>query len=137
MIGDKIGRLVYDIVAGIMLMLGYKLKVTVGEHKIYLDWVKASDMKERAWDSTHFVNGNIFIKGFANPVKPYLDKKKNKLELMESTRYKDYMKLQTIQNIAKLSAGKTGGISIKLLAVLIIFQTFVVLLILMGMFGFL
>lgn len=135
MIGNKIGKLAYDVVAGIMLMLGYKLKVTVGEHKIYLDWVKASNLKERAWDKSHYVNGNIFVKGYANPIKPRLDREKSNLDMIESTRYKDFMKLQTIQNIAKLSSGKTGGVSIKLLAVLIIFQTCVVLLILLGMFG--
>lgn len=135
MIGNKIGKLAYDVVAGIMLILGYKLKVTVGEHKIYLDWVKASDLNERAWDNSHYVNGNMFVKGYANPIKPRLDKEKSRLDMIASTRYKDFMKLQTIQNIAKLSSGKTGNVSIKLLAVLIIFQTCVALLILLGMFG--
>lgn len=51
-------------------LMSNELVVIVSEHEIKLDMVNPDKVKNRNWDSRLFVSGNIYLEGYANPVKP-------------------------------------------------------------------
>ena len=92
---------------GIAMLFGYKLVVTLGEHEIKLDYVKPKEIKGiKAWDNSHYKNGNVFLEGFANPVKAFIDRKKKGLKLISSERYIDYMQNTLIRDVIRVAEGK-------------------------------
>lgn len=48
---------------------GAELVVELSEHDIKLGMVSPDD-SERAWDDTLYKHGNVFVDGYANPIKP-------------------------------------------------------------------
>ena len=49
--------------------LGCEKDVTVSEHSIDVTYV-VPDKDRKAWDSSLFKSGNLFVEGYANPIKP-------------------------------------------------------------------
>jgi hypothetical protein len=50
-------------------LLGYQLVVELSEHSIEID-LERPDKNKRAWDSSLYKSGNVFLDGYANPIKP-------------------------------------------------------------------
>jgi len=133
---EKICVGIYNLMNSILLMFGYQIRVRLGEHKIKIDWVKPKDRNDIAWDNSHYVYGNVFLKGHANPIKP--TKKGNDIELISSKRYKKFMQMNTFEQIAKLSSGNfMSGVEklLKLLLILIGFNATVLIIWLLGYLG--
>lgn len=77
-----------------------KRKVTLTPHKIKHRYVIPEDLDgELAWDDEMYVNGNIFFKNRANPVK--LESISDSCEWISSERYKDYMKNKLVRSLIK------------------------------------
>ena len=49
--------------------LGCEPEVTLSEHSIDIDYT-VPDKDRKAWDSSMYKNGNVFVEGYANPIKP-------------------------------------------------------------------
>lgn len=91
-----------------------KLVVQLDKHKIDMEFVDTDEYKynDAFYDDRHYINGNIFIKGYANPIKPVFDrtiedadeldddKVVEKLKLKPSLRYKTFMREDKIRQIA-------------------------------------
>lgn len=54
-------------------MLGCELAVDVSDHSIEAKMVPPTATDKRAWDDHQFVRGNLFVEGYANPVKPVVN----------------------------------------------------------------
>jgi len=104
---------------------GYELAVTVSDHSIQLQMVNPNDTEERAWDDNLYRHGNLYMSGYANPIKPRVEQHsglKNKdqarhhdtvtvpdggeeqaeqvhTQLMSSGRYQDYMLQDLISQV--------------------------------------
>lgn len=74
---------------GVAKLLGLKWCIEVTDHKIEVEFVDPDDKSKREFNENHFTNGNIYIKGYSNPVN--ISKAKDKLDLVSSDRYKDFM----------------------------------------------
>lgn len=48
---------------------GLELQVELSDHSINVEMVKP-DQDTRAWDPSMFKSGNLFLDGYANPIKP-------------------------------------------------------------------
>lgn len=59
----------YGIVDGTARALGLETKVELSDHSITVEYA-LPDVDTRAWDSNLYVNGNVFVDGYANPIKP-------------------------------------------------------------------
>ena len=46
-----------------------EIAIEVGQHDIQLEFVEPESNNERHWDDL-FERGNIYVRGFANPIKP-------------------------------------------------------------------
>jgi hypothetical protein len=112
--GRKIGR-----------SFGYELAVVVSDHSIKLKMVNPDNTEQRAWDDNLYRHGNVFMSGYANPIKPKVEQHsglENKdrarlhdtvtvpdggeeqaervhTQLMSSGRYQDYMLQDLISQV--------------------------------------
>ncbi len=102
---------------GIAELFDYKLKVVLDKHEISIEVVNPDEIEDVAYEKDHYVNGNLFIDGYSNPIKPVLDKAEDKLELISSDRYKDYMRQDLVKNLIKSTEGTGGKNTLLLLAV--------------------
>jgi hypothetical protein len=50
-------------------IVGYELVVELSEHSIEID-LERPNKDKRAWDSSLYKTGNVFLSGYANPIKP-------------------------------------------------------------------
>lgn len=80
-----------------------KRKITIGEHKIDIDWI-LPNKKVLGWDDNHYIHTNIFVKGRANPIEIKLSK--NKLLLIPS---RDYARAMQTKLVDELTAEISGG----------------------------
>lgn len=98
-------------VRGIARMFGYELKIVLTEHKIKTKF----DNPERegnCWDSEHWVRGNIFFKGIANPIKPKKSEVKDgDWDIITSERYQTFMEQSLIDDM--LQASKSDGLTLQ------------------------
>ena len=94
---------------GIASFGGYDLEIVVDDHEIEFSFVDSEDLDRRAYDGDHYVNGNIFRDGYANPIKPVLDDAEDEVELIRSDRYKDYMNQKLVREMVKATEGRQGG----------------------------
>ena len=105
--------------------VGLELAVELSEHSIELELEKP-DEDTRAWDPSMYSGGNVFVEGYANPIKPRVNyhqeletpdtidvEEGNKeseeseeksedephLELISSGRYRDYMRQDLISQL--------------------------------------
>lgn len=129
MVGKKVLNWLLGLAVGVANLLGMKLMITIDEHRIDVELVKPDKLRERVWDSSHYVNGNIYVKGYGNPIKPLLDKAENKVELVSSERYKNFMRMKILKELIKTAEG-TGWTTKKLLKLIL-----AVVLILAGLFA--
>jgi len=99
-------------------MLGCELAVDVSDHSIETKMVPPSATDERAWDDQLYVKGNLFVDGYANPVKLRVDRNEGlenpdevaveesgrdddntHTKVMSSARYRAYMVQQLISEL--------------------------------------
>lgn len=118
LIGETQFNLLLSLVLSMADVLGMKVKVELDEHKIDLSLISARELKKRAYDDGHYVNGNVFYKNFANPVKAKLDEGKDKLELITSDRYKHFMRMSLLKDLIKSAEGE--GMSMETLTLIAI-----------------
>lgn len=50
-------------------LVGYELVVELSEHSIEIE-LERPDKEKRAWDPSLYKSGNVFLSGYANPIKP-------------------------------------------------------------------
>ena len=107
-------------------LLGLELAVVVSDHSITLQ-MEAPDTNKRAWDPEMYKSGNLFVSGYANPIKPRVnqhpdletpntvdvqevdvDEDRNKssgdvndshAELITSGRYREFMRQDLISQL--------------------------------------
>lgn len=104
-------------------LVGLQLAVEVSDHSISLSMEKV-DKDTRAWDTNLYKNGNLFLKGYANPVKLRLiqneglenpdtvdvedgetdseaheEAEEQNAEVIASSRYRDYMRQDLISQL--------------------------------------
>lgn len=130
MLGKKLLNGLVGLVVGIARLLGLKLKVQLSEHKIKLSLVEPDKLENEAYDSTQYANGNIFLEGYANPIKARFDDAKENLELIASERYKHFMRMSLLKDLIRSTAG--GGWTLKKILVV----TLVISLVNTAMIGF-
>lgn len=83
-------------------MFDHNLMVSVDDHEIRFKYEKEPEEIEGInWDNNMYVNGNIYYKGKANPIKPVIDDGKDEVELISSDRYKDFMKQTLVRDIVR------------------------------------
>lgn len=100
--------------------LGCELVVEVSDHSIKTT-MEVPDTSKRAWDGNLFRRGQLFVKGYANPIKPRIirhdDREEldevdveegdgaadaeddRRLELIPSTRYREYLNQHLISEL--------------------------------------
>lgn len=102
--------------------LGLQLKVEASDHSLSVEYT-APDKDNRAWDADLYRNGNLFVAGYANPIKPRVnhnDKLENPdtievtegdaetdtddddsphVSLISSSRYRDYMRQDLVSQL--------------------------------------
>lgn len=59
----------YALVDGTARALGLETKVELSDHSIKVEYA-LPNIDTRAWDSNLYRNGNVFVDGYANPIKP-------------------------------------------------------------------
>jgi hypothetical protein len=104
-------------------LLGYQLAVEVSDHSIDIQLEKPNH-EQRAWDTNLYSDGNLFVEGYANPIKPRVEynedlenpdtidvedgdpdehtqdfESERHVELISSPRYRDYMRQDLISQI--------------------------------------
>lgn len=114
---------------GIGDALGLKWNIEVDEHKLYVELDELKDNIGKAYDRNHFVNGNIFIKGSSNPVKPVIQN--GDVELVSSQRYKSLMRNKVIEDLIK-SQEEEEGMTTRKIALLGLGVTALNMVVLMG-----
>lgn len=92
---------VLALVEGMAYLFGLKLKIVLDEHTIHLSFVKPKDVGYVAYDSNHYSNGNIFLRGKSSPLKPYFDASRKRIKMIGSIRYRRLMKLKVIGDFIK------------------------------------
>lgn len=123
----EITNMFLSLAEGLASLMGYKLVITLDEHKIDLKFVKPGDFrrKEAFYDDAHYVNGNIFLDGYANPVKPVFDKVINAaeeigdnddireiLKLKPSLNYKTFVRESKWKQLAEVEWNKTNWMAL-------------------------
>ena len=81
---------------------GYELEITVDDHEIDVKFVDPENKERKAWDSNHFVSGNIFYKDYANPINFKMVDEQN-LKFISSERYETFMEQSLIDDIVRSS----------------------------------
>ncbi len=103
---------------------GFKLRVIISDHSVKIKFVRP-DKDTRAWDTNLFKNANVFVKGYANPIKPTVehnsklenpdtidhregepdeetsetDGSDREVSLIASSRYRDYMRQDLVSQL--------------------------------------
>lgn len=94
----------------LMRVFNLETEIVLTEHKIKTKARKPKN-SDKAWDDSHWVYGNIFIKDYANPVKIAKDKvEENDYHLIASERYKTFMEQDLIDDM--LQASKDDGLTL-------------------------
>lgn len=103
-------------------LLGNELDIVIKEHEIDLEMVKPEQIHEkgRAWDSSHFTEGNIHLEGIANPINVSRNWIGDDADIISSDRYKTYMKNKLMKDIVNETTDTSG---LTLFHVLIILAT--------------
>lgn len=125
MVGKRFLNFLLSLAVGLAEVLGMKLKVQLDEHRIRLSVIEPDKLTKRAYDGSHYENGNVFVKGYANPVKVLFDKAEKKAELISSERYKHFMKMSLLKDLIRSTAGDGWTLTtmVKLLLVLTMINT--------------
>ena len=133
-----------NLIRSIAEPLGYQLVVELSQHSIEID-LERPDNDKRAWDPSLYKSGNVFLSGYANPIKPRARANDNALEqhdtvdvdegeatevdperdrhvsVISSSRFKTYMKQDLISSLLtpneqwKMLAYAVGGLAVLVL----------------------
>lgn len=71
--------------------LGYERKIVISEHKIHVLYKKKGHTAKYSGQSDFYANGEIYLKGCANPVEisPNDEKEKGDIDLVASGKYRN------------------------------------------------
>lgn len=134
----KIATFAIDTARQLSQMFGNELAVIVTPHKIKIRMLDP-DNTRRDWDSRMFESGNIFLAGFANPVKPKIPdteedaKESYEMDMIASERYKDYMEQSLIKDIIR--EGKDDKLTLRMVVLILgIMQLLTMVLLFWGLF---
>jgi len=117
----------FKLVMGIASLFDLKLAIVLRDHEILIETI-AEDEKEgeRYFDPEHYLNGNLYIDGKANPVD--IKEMKEDVQLISSTKYERFFDIDILEKIAQVSKGsisiKGWGIMLALLSVSTILNVF-------------
>ncbi len=113
-----------DMVVAVGESMGLSKKIEVSDHSISVELTNP-DKDTRAWDSNMYRNGNLFVQGYANPIKPRVDHNTQledpdtveveegdsgtesdsedgegrHVNLISSSRYRDYMRQDLVSQL--------------------------------------
>lgn len=112
-----------EIAISIGTSMGLKKDVTVSDHTINIQ-LTDPDKDNKAWDHYHFKHGNLFVRGYANPIKPQIEHHAElenpdtvtieepdtetdggetddgkHVSLISSSRYRDYMRQDLVSQL--------------------------------------
>lgn len=116
-----------DMVASTGKAIGLQQKIEVSDHSVSVK-LTLPDQDKDAWDEDMFRHSNIFIRGYANPIKPVVnhnpelrnkdtvdleesdtgegdedwdedDEDEGHVDLISSTRYRDYMRQDLVSQL--------------------------------------
>lgn len=94
----------FALVSGIADLLGLKLGIIVGEHKIRIKSVYPDKKKsKRYYDGEHYYNGNIYKKENANPIK--ISEQNDNIKLISSEKYKRFFEIDILKKIGQVTKG--------------------------------
>lgn len=99
--------------------------IITSEHGITIKYETPSKEGNRIWDKSMYSWGNIFIKGYANPVKINVENNEN-AQMIASQKYKDFMKTKVIRDAffadtfenKKLLYGIIAGIALQIITLI-------------------
>lgn len=96
---------------------GRELKVELSEHAIDVEMVRPNQ-EELAWDPSMYRRGNVFVAGYANPIKPEVDYHETldepdevdvessevaeddaDVRMISSPRYQEYMRQDLVESL--------------------------------------
>jgi len=104
MISKKITNGFFKLVMGIASIFDLKIAVILDDHKIRLQTVHEDEKENtRYFDSDFFINGNLYIRGKANPVN--LNEIEDETHLISSEKYQRFFNIDIIEKIANVSKG--------------------------------
>lgn len=71
--------------------LGYERKIIIGEHKIHVLYKKKGHTGKYSGNSNFYANGEIYLKGYANPIKisPVEENTNSEVDLVASPKYRN------------------------------------------------
>ena len=72
--------------------------ITIGKNSIDIEFVDPKEAENRAWDSSNYSFGNLFVSGYSNSLKLVKeDIEDGETKLMPSSKYRNFMKSKVIQ----------------------------------------
>lgn len=71
--------------------MGYERKIVIGEHKIYVRYKSKGHTGKYSGRSDFYANGELYLKGFANPIEisPKEESAKGEIDLVSSQKYQN------------------------------------------------
>lgn len=75
--------------------MGYERKIIIGEHKIYVRYKPKGHTSKYSGNSGYYANGEIYLKGYANPIEISPKEESNTvrsredIELVASSKYRN------------------------------------------------
>lgn len=94
---------------------GAEMMVSVDDHKINAKMVHPSNQEDKAWDHNLYERGNVFVEGYANPIKPAVEEREDledpdtvdvrvsgdddHIKLISSPRYHKFMQQDLIDSL--------------------------------------
>lgn len=103
-------------VRGIARIFGYEISIVLTEHKIETKFDHPK-REGNLWDSDHWLHGNIFLEGYANPIKPTKDDLDEDAKVITSDRYESWMEQSVIEDMLKV--GRESDMTIRKLMFII------------------
>lgn len=94
---------------------GAEMMVELGDHRIDARMVHPDSQEEKAWDDNLYRRGNVFVRGYANPIKPAVNAREDlddpdtidvreageneHMQLISSPRYHKFMQQDLIDSL--------------------------------------
>lgn len=139
-------NLALDTIITVGDVLGYEPCVELSQHSIEIS-LERPNKEKRAWDDSLYKSGNVFVSGYANPIKPTVNENSElenhdtvnidesnegepepdkNVSVIASSRFRTYMKQDLIsQLLTPQEQWKLIAYAVGVLAVLMFFNVFV------------
>lgn len=77
---------------------GYERKIVIGEHKLHVVYKKKGHTGKYSGKSNYYANGELYLKGYANPIKIKPSEAEDKeIDLVSSQEYRNAVKNRIVQ----------------------------------------